>query len=67
MVKDEDAKDIISDELGIELGKEEQDSFDDNCVPDEAAKCPRKRWVCRLDKVWLNELEEDQDLEDWRE
>ena len=41
--------------------------YDDNCVPDDSGKCPRKRWVGGLDNVWKKELEEDQEFQEWRD
>ena len=67
IAKDEEAKDWMIVEFGIEFGQEEQELYDDNCVPDDSGKCPRKRWVGGVDKLWKKELEEDQEFQEWRE
>ena len=67
MAKDDEAKDAMKEKFAIEFGKEEQDLFDDNCIPDETGKCPRRRWVGGVDSVWKKEFEQEESFQEWRE
>ena len=56
--------DLLTLELGIEVGTDEEHLYQDNCVPAENGKCSRKVFIAGDDKVWLKEtLDEEKKLE----
>ena len=56
--------DLLTVELGIEVGEDEELLYQDNCVPGDDGKCDRKRCVAGDDKVWLREtIQEEKKLE----
>ena len=67
MAKDDEAKDAMKEKFAIEFGKEEKDLFEDNCVPDETGKCPRRRWVGGVDPAWKKEFDEEEKFQERRE
>ena len=50
----------LIEEFGIEVGVEEEQLYEDNCIPIDG-KCVRKIFITGVDPVWLKDAKERQD------
>ena len=54
------SQELLEEDFGIEVGKEEEALYVDNCVPVDG-KCKRKAYVTKIDPKWVKEKKKEQD------